>query len=121
MKEFTIEANSYLRTKVKGFYNCDYVGYQKSGNPDFINHLKNMTRKSSELDLVKDFIAVFERASADLKELIENKKIQDVVIVVAPRSKAEKHYKQSQLMFQKAISCVADKIGCTNGANVIKR
>lgn len=56
MKEFTIKANSYLITDISGYYNCDYGGYQKSGNPDFINHLKNKTMKSSELDLVKDFI-----------------------------------------------------------------
>lgn len=40
MKEFTIKANSYLSTDIRGYYNCDYDGYQKSGNPDFINHLK---------------------------------------------------------------------------------
>ncbi len=56
MKEFTIKVNSYLSADISGYYNCDYVGYQKSGNPDFINHLKNMPMKSSELDLVKDFI-----------------------------------------------------------------
>lgn len=45
MKEFTIKANSYLSADISGYYNCDYVGYQKSGNPDFINHLKNMTNE----------------------------------------------------------------------------
>lgn len=121
MKKFTIKANSYLGMDIKGYYNCDYVGYQKSGNPDFINHLKNMTRKSSELDLVKDFMAVFERTSEDLKEIIKIEKLQDCVIVVAPRSKAENHYKQSQLLFKKAVSCVADKMGFHNGYNAIKR
>ncbi len=121
MKEFTIKANSYLGTDTKGYYNCDYVGYQKSGNPDFINHLKNMTRKSSELDLVKDFIAVFERASSDLEELIKKGGYSNCVVVVAPRSKAEAHYLQSQLLFRKAISCVADKMGLRNGTGAIKR
>lgn len=121
MREFTIKANSYLGTDIKGYYNCDYIGYQKSGNPDFINHLKNMTRKSSELDLVKDFIAVFERASLDLSEIIKKENYSNCVIVVAPRSKAEAHYTQSQLLFRKAISCVADKLELNNAISAIKR
>lgn len=40
MKKFTIKANKYLDRDVQGYYNCEYIGYQKSGNPDFINRLK---------------------------------------------------------------------------------
>ncbi len=39
-----------------------------------------MTRKSSELNLVKDFIAVFERASSDLEELIKKRVIRIVLL-----------------------------------------
>lgn len=91
MKEFTIKANSYLITDISGYYNCDYGGYQKSGNPDFINRLKNMTMKSSELDLVKDFMAVLERVSEDLNSIIKKNNLQECMIVVAPRAKAESH------------------------------
>ena len=52
MKKFYIGENKYLEQKVLAFYNCDYIGYQKQGNPDFINHLKNMTNQYNELDLV---------------------------------------------------------------------
>ena len=48
-------------------HNCDYVGYQQKGNPDFINRLKNMTKSHNEMDLVKDFIEVADRATNDLK------------------------------------------------------
>ena len=92
MKEFTIKANSYLSTDIREYYNCDYGGYQKSGNPDFINHLKNMAMKSSELYLVKDFMAVFERASEDLNSIIKKNNLQECMIVVAPRAKAESHF-----------------------------
>lgn len=121
MREFTIKANSYLEQDVKGYYNCDYVGYQKQGNPDFINHLKNMTKKYNELDLVREFMRVFEIASEDLSEIVKKEKLNDCVIVVAPRSKAEKHYAQSQLLFKKAISCIADKSNFHNGVNAIVR
>lgn len=52
MKSFTIKKNSYLDGDVKEYYNCDYVGYQQKGNPDFINRLKNMTKSHNEMDLV---------------------------------------------------------------------
>lgn len=121
MKDFIIKANSYLVNDTKGYYNCDYVGYQKQGNPDFLNRLKNMTKKSSELDLVEDFMAVFEKAREDLRAIIKRENLTDCVIVVAPRSKADIHYVQSQKLFKKAISCVADQLGLNNAVNVIQR
>lgn len=62
MKKFTITSNHYLQNDIPGYYNCDYTSYQKHGNPDFINRLKNMSNQYSELDLVMDFIQVFETA-----------------------------------------------------------
>ena len=119
MKMFTIKANKYLDRDVQGYYNCEYIGYQKSGNPDFINHLKNMTKQHSELDLVKDFIAVYERAEKDIVEITQGK--TNYMVCVIPRSKAEKHYSTNQLMFKKAISSVVDNLGLENGVDTIKR
>ena len=45
MKNFTVKQNKLLEKDVQGFYNTEYVGYQQEGNPDFINHLKNMTKQ----------------------------------------------------------------------------
>lgn len=119
MKKFTIKANKYLDRDIQGYYNCEYVGYHKSGNPDFINRLKNMTKQHGELDLVKDFIAVYERALKDIKGITQGK--TNYMICVIPRSKAEKHYAVCQLMFKKAISSVADNLGLGNGVDAIKR
>lgn len=69
MKKFYIGENKYLEQKVLAFYNCDYVGYQKQGTPDFINHLKNMTNQYNELDLVEDFVQVSERFVKDMELL----------------------------------------------------
>ena len=121
MKKFTIEKNSYLDRDVKAYYNCDYVGYQQKGNPDFINRLKNMSKTHSEMDLVKDYIEVSERATKDLKTIITNENLVDCVICVIPRSKAEKRYPQKQLMFKKAISSIADSLELINGTDAIKR
>ena len=67
---------------VKGYYNCDYVGYQQKGNPDFINRLKNMTKSHNEMDLVKDFIEVAERATNDLKHIIENEGLFQLFVLL---------------------------------------
>ena len=43
------------------------------------------------------------------------------MITVAPRSKTENSYAQSQKMFRKAISCVADQLKLTNATEAFKR
>ena len=70
MRNFTINNNSYLDRDVKWFCNCDYIGYGQKDCPDFINRLKNMT-KAHKKDLVEDFIEVTDRATKDLKRIIE--------------------------------------------------
>ncbi|MEG1500017.1 MAG: hypothetical protein RR400_03020 [Clostridia bacterium] len=71
MKKFTIKQNKYLAQDIQGYYNQDYVGYQKEGNPDFINHLKNMSKTYSEIDLVQDFIDVADKFSKNIEQIIE--------------------------------------------------
>ncbi len=121
MKKFTISQNSYLDKDIQGYYHCDYVGYGQKENPNFINRLKNMTKSHSELDLVQDFVEVAEIASKDLQLLIEQENFKNPIVCVIPRSKSEKHYSHSQLMFKKAISSIADKLAVINGTNAIKR
>lgn len=121
MKKFIIEKNKYLNQSIKCYYNCDYIGYQQHGNPDFINKLKNMSKKYTEIDLVQDFIEVAERAQKDLKEIIISNNLSKPVVCIIPRSKAERHYAQSQLMFKKAISSIVKKIDVVDGSDFIKR
>lgn len=121
MKNFTVKQNKLLEKDIQGFYNTEYIGYQQEGNPDFINHLKNMTKQKDELDLVKDFIEVAERFEDDVQEIIKKENLNHPTIVVVPRSKTEKSYKPCQLMFRKAISSIADKLGFDNQTSAIKR
>lgn len=121
MKKFIIKENKYLKENIVGFYNRDYIGYKQKGNPDFINKLKNMSKKYSELDLVEDFIAVCEIVKTDLKSLIQNSSADKFSICVVPRSKKEHSYSNSQLLFKKAISSVASQMGFKNGTYAIKR
>ena len=73
------------------------------------------------MGLVEDFIAVAERFSKDLKIILENEKLTTAIICTIPRSKKDSCYSQSQLMFRKAISSIADSENVENGTNAIKR
>lgn len=121
MKAYTIKQNKYLDRDVKGYYNCDYIGYQKPGNPDFINHLKNMSRQKSETDLVEDFVVAADKLTNDLKTLAKDKEMSNMSVCTIPRAKTDSNYLQSQLMFRKAVSSSVDNIGLKNGTNAIKR
>lgn len=121
MKRFNLTKNKYLKMDIPAYYNCEYLGYGKKGNPDFINKLKNSEGRSSELDLVREFIEVEERVQKDLSAIISNCKFNDLVVCVVPRSKRETSYKQSQLMFKKAVSSAIKQLGIVDGSGFIKR
>ena len=121
MKEFKVKQNKILEQEINGYYNCDYVGYQKQGNPDFINRLKNMSKQYTELDLVDDFIEVAERFSKDIEGIMKKENKYNYVVCVIPRSKTDKSYSQSQLMFKKAISSIANKLQLKDATNAISR
>lgn len=121
MKKFIIKANRILGKDIQGYNNCEYVGYQQKGNPDFINRLKNTANTHNELDLIQDFIDVAERARKDLETIVSENNMVNPIICILPRSKAEKTYTQSQMMFQKAISCIIKKLNVIDGSSFIQR
>lgn len=121
MEKFIVAANKYLEKDIACYYHCDYVGFQKKGNPDFINRLKNMSKQYDELDLIDDFITVSDIVRADIAHIIDETHVNDYIVITVPRSKAEDKYAQCQLMFKKAISCAANAMGLKDGTNAIKR
>ncbi|MCL2630403.1 MAG: hypothetical protein FWD49_02620 [Firmicutes bacterium] len=121
MKVFIIKENHYLNKDIVGFYRSDYVGYQKEGNPDFINKLKNMTRVNGELDLIEEFVTVAKILTEDLGKLTNIPNYAGSAICAVPRSKADCSYHKSQLLFKKALASVADSLNCENCTDAIKR
>lgn len=119
MKPFTISKNKYLDRDIVGYYNCDYIGFRQTDNPDFINRLKNMSKQLDEMDLIDDFIEVSNRFIDDCIEIVKNLPISIVCLV--PRSKAETSYAQNQRLFKKAISCATNNLHIENGVDVIRR
>lgn len=120
MKNFKILHNKYLNQDINAYANCDYVGYQKVSNPDYLIRLKNGSKKYDEMKLMGDFIKVCDIATNNLKD-IQNKQHCDFSICVVPRSKKEESYSQCQLMFKKAISCATNIVGMEDLTDAIKR
>lgn len=88
MNNFTIEKNDFLKSNTQGYYNTDYVGYRKQGNPDFINVLKNTFNSYSD--------SILKQAVSDLRSvLIEDwdSLVWDIsyplAICVVPRAKSK--------------------------------
>lgn len=48
MEKFIITQNNFLSKDIQAYYRYDYTKYGTEGNPDFINHLKNQFRNTSE-------------------------------------------------------------------------
>lgn len=119
MKKFVVNRNCYLDKDIIGYYHCDYLGYQKTGNPDYLNRLKNNSGKYNELDLIDEYITVHEIVTEDIAEIISDGKRYSVCVV--PRSKALNKYLPSQLMFRKVIDNVVDNLEVDNAIDAIKR
>lgn len=121
MNKFTIKNNKYLHSDIYGYYHCDYIGYKKTGNPDFLNRLKNASKKYSELDLVADFINVADISLNEIPQIIINHNFRNCMVCVVPRSKKISSYSKNQLLFKKAISCTTDILKLNNGTSAITR
>ena len=66
----------------------------KTGNPDYINDLKNTFSNFDEIKLKKAEKKLKKVLLKDLPKIIRHMNISSLVICVVPRAKAEKSYKK---------------------------
>jgi hypothetical protein len=122
MNSFTIHANEYLSKNIQAYYHQDYTSFGVTGNPDFINHLKNQfgdTNTSILQNVVKELEKVLSEDLPKIKAIYTN---INLTICVIPRAKIESTYLQNQKLFKNVISSAVDKLnGYTNGTNYIIR
>ncbi|MDU1261087.1 MAG: phosphoribosyltransferase [Veillonella sp.] len=105
MERFTLRKNDYLSRHTLGYFHQLYLGYQKPGNPDFLNTLKNMLNRYSNYQIEAARQEVYDRVRKDLPAIIAERELDEVVVVVVPRSKVFKN--PSQLGFRLTIQdCV---------------
>lgn len=120
-----IESNSYLTKQITAFYDCAYMRPDPEGSgfsirvSDAIRTLKNTFNHESDNELfrAKNYIRTI--ATTDLKQIIEQERIENPIIVCVSRSKAD--FSDKQLLFRKAISEAANNTVATNGAEYIRR
>jgi len=119
MKKFTIKANGCLSKETEGFYNRDYIGFKRFGNPDFINHLKNTFNNSSNDILDNSVATLYIILKEDLRQL--KNKYGNITICVVPRAKAENTYTKKQLLFKHTIKKITEDLNLNDGTDYIVR
>ncbi len=120
-QEFTIFPNEYLTQEIKSFYHADYVGYQRSGNPDYINTLKNTYDSYSKDVLEGACQELINVLIEDLPIIIEKLAVDSITVCVVPRAKAENSYQPNQLLFKKVVQHVCNKLSINDGTDYIIR
>ena len=125
LSRHVIESNGYLNKQIVAFYDCAYMRPDPEGSgfslrvSDAIRTLKNTFNHENDNELfrAKNYIRTI--ATTDLKQIIEQERIENPIIICAPRSKAD--FSDKQLLFRKAISEAANNTVATNGAEYIRR
>ena len=88
INEFTVQKNECLNRPVRAFYHVNYRGYGNSGNPNYINVLKNEGGRESEDNLANASNELNGVLTQNIPEIKKRLGYQSLVVVVAPRSKA---------------------------------
>lgn len=122
MNTFKIKSNTYLSKNIDGFYHTDYLGYNKPGNPMYLNRLKNDRHHQTEIELKSDAKMVTNILMTELPKVVNNKKLERPVVCIIPRAKSSSSYTLDQLLFSRAVSEAVDKTkGLKNGTSWINR
>lgn len=123
MKNFTIEANSFLNEDTVAYYHDDYHPgkWGKEGCiENIICTLKNDITPFHESILQNRSQLLSVILKQDLPQILRHSKFQNLTVCVVPRAKV--NYQKDQLLFSKTISDVVSKLpGFINGTNFIRR
>lgn len=103
MKKHTISKNDYLTKDINAFYRCEYIGYGKPGNPDYLNVLKNTFNTTSYFNLLNAKNLVKLNLINELSYIINTIPHCEIAICVVPRSKSLNNYSKNQLLFIESI------------------
>lgn len=112
-KEHTIFPNEYLNTPIKAFYSEDFFGFNKLGNPDYINYLKNDFGEKKLDDLICSQANLILNCLLAINKICIDNNIDRICIV--PRAKKNSHYKELQLLFRETIGYMINEIAEFNG------
>lgn len=100
MNKYTIVKNDYLKKDIIAYNRCDYLGYNKPNNPDYINLLKNTFNNEALSNLNNAKNELRHTLRNELIEIISAIPDREIVICIVPRAKSENSYSQNQLQFK---------------------
>jgi hypothetical protein len=122
MNTFTVAPNTYLTDNIDGFYHTDYCGWNRPGNPNYINRLKNDCHHHGAVALGKDVDLVNSILLNALPGVLDFSSLEKATVCLMPRAKQLSKYTSDQLLFSKAVSNAVDSIkGLKNGTDWIIR
>ena len=108
MYKFLIQSNRYLSRDVEVFYHSNYVGYRKSGNPDYFNILKN-TYNDCPKSMLDNAVQELRRVLLDdLDDLPQILRLTPLTVCVVPRAKT--NYQPNQLLFKSTVRDVVNQL-----------
>jgi hypothetical protein len=117
--EFKIMSND-LRHEIRAFYHTEYIGHQQSGNPDYINTLKNTFADIAYAKLKAAIQELRDVLLEDLPKILSELGIDKVTVCVVPRAKAT--YTPEQLLFKSTVRTVVNQLdGFCDGTDYIVR
>ncbi|WP_143156829.1 amidophosphoribosyltransferase [Thermosyntropha lipolytica] len=120
---FIIKRNDFLFRDTVAYFHQYYTGYGEPNNPNFLNTLKNTFNREPIEALIEARNKVIDILVSDIPEIIRGREDENWIMVCVPRAKALDTYnKQTQLMFQEAVSIAAQNIkGVIDGTGYIRR
>lgn len=122
MNRFIIEKNNYLKKDITGYYHQLYTGFRQSGNPDFLNTLKNTFNTELHINIKEARDKVIEILMEDITDIIKKESISNCMCVCVPRAKALETYSDFQLMLREAIKIASNNISdAIDGTDCIRR
>jgi len=120
MNIFSIDPNCFLKMRIQAFYHTDYIGYQKPGNPDYINILKNTYNSYSKSHLKYATQKLMAVLNEDLPSILQVLKLKSLFVCVVPRAKAI--YQPDQLLFKNTVRYAVQQLnGFIDGVDCISR
>lgn len=128
MIKFTIKKNECLEQDTQGYYHTDYVAYENRNEVDnypmYILTLKNdLNRNWWQSKLQNAQRELLEVLLNDLPNVLKETKLNHLTVCVVPRAKADKTYRQDQLLFKATIRDAVNQLGnnFVDGTNFIER
>lgn len=122
MNQFQISTNHYLSRPTKAFFHAPYTGMGNSGNPDYLNDLKNTFNSFSVIKLQSAVQNLQNALHEDLLQISQSLGFDSIVVCVVPRAKSENSYHANQLLFRATVQTVIQQIpGFVDGTSYLRR